>query len=328
MTPEHLSWRRGDGTPDQPTLGATDCAAVLAHRLGWHTFRGPAEIYAERWHGRRREDPLDPKTFFLRLGHLAEPELLARWHLTRGYALPDPKAPPMRLQTAAYPWWRGSPDAPPVDGWIVDSKTTHYQALGHWYTATGAPCWPGVYLAQLAQYAVVARAAGHHVDRIALAFADLSSMDGTLHERTAALSDPVSDHIDPDLPIPTDADGAPLTVEALGLAALALGAAFRSAHLLGDTPPCPPPDGPVAAWWAAKPRPRPSSRPATRDEAAAIADYLAALTAGQEADAAKTSARAEIARLMSGADPVARIYCDVGSASIGEKGGLTIKAAK
>lgn len=333
MTPadraDWLSWRRGEGTADAPTVGATDCAAVLAARLGWHTYRTPGEIWRDRWKGRPPETLDDPKRFILDIGHAAEPMILRRWHALKGYAPPDTDAPPMRLTIPPIPWWRGSPDALPVDGWIVDSKTTHWQALGHFFTATtNAPCWPALYLCQLAQYAVAARAAGYDVYRVALAFIDLSAMDGTLHTREALLSDPVSDHIDPDLTCPVDADGAPLTVEALGLACLATGAAFRATYLLGDAPPCPPDDGPVADWWAARPRPRPSSRPATEAEADALATYLIAHVAEQEAKATKAQTKAEIVRLMTEGDPVARIYCDLGSVSINEGGRITVTAKR
>lgn len=330
MTPEHLAWRRGDGTPDAPTLPATDCAAILCFAMGWPSYRSPADIYKARWHGVAEEtesDRLSDERAIMEVGNQLEDYILRRWHHRHRVTL---GAGP-RLQLAAYPWWRGSLDAAPVvvDGLttIVDAKTMRHMSAGHWYTGAGAPCWPGAYLAQVAQYAVVSTALGAPVEAIALAVLDTG--DCTLSERRALLTDPIAQHIDPEHALPTHEDEArPFTVSDLGLAAFALGGAFRTEHLLGDTPPCPPPDGPVAAWWAAKPRPRPSSRPATDAEAAAIADYLAALAAEKEADAAKVSARAEIARSMSATDPVARIYCDIGSASIGEKGSLSIRGAK
>ncbi len=327
MTPEHLAWRRGDGTTDPPTLGATDCAAILCAAMGWPSYRGPADIYKARWAGTTEEDRLSDALAIMEIGQRLESYILERWHHRHGVTL---GAGP-RLQLSAYPWWRGSLDAAPVvvDGatTIVDAKTMRYTSAGHWYTAADTPCWPAVYLAQLAQYAVASTALGVPVEAIALAVLDVG--DGTLSERRALLTDPIALHLDPEHALPTHDDEArPFTVSDLGLACLALGAAFRADHLLGATPPCPPPDGPVAAWWAAKPRPRPSSRPATRDEAASIANYLAALGLEKEADTAKTSARAEIARSMSAEAPVARVYCDAGTASISEKGNLTIKAAK
>ena len=333
MTPadraDWLSWRRGDGTTDAPTLGATDCAAVLAARLGWHTYRGPADIYAERWHGRPVEtdaDRLSDKAAILEIGQRLEPYILERWHHRHG-ATP---APGPRLQLPALPWWRGSLDAAPVmaDGrlTIVDAKTYRWSSAGHWHDAADRPVWPAVYLCQLAQYAVVCRALGIPVEAITLAALDVG--DATLSERAALLSDPVSLHIDPDLVCPVDADGAPLTVEALGLACLATGADFRATYLLGASPPCPPPDGPVADWWAARPRPRPSSRPATEAEADSLATYLIAHTAEKEAKATKAQTKAEIVRLMTEGDPVARIYCDLGSVSINEGGRITVTAKR
>lgn len=333
MTPaeraDWLAWRRGDGTPDAPTLGATDCAAILAARLGWHTYRGPADIYAERWHGRADEtgaDRLSDALAIVEIGQRLEPYILERWHHRHG-ATP---APGLRLQLPALPWWRGSLDAAPAVAHgrltIVDAKTYRWSSAGHWHDAADRPVWPALYLCQLAQYAVAARALGIPVEAIALAALDVS--DGALSERVAILSDPVSLHIDPDLVCPVDHDGAPLTVEALGLACLAAGATFRDTYLLGDAPPCPPEDGPVADWWAARPRPRPSSRPATGAEEAHLAAYIDAADAATRAEAAKKAARDAIAEAMSGADPVARVYCDHGSASVSAAGRLTITRKK
>lgn len=329
MTPaeraEWLLWRSGANTPaDRPTLGATDCAVVVCQRMGWPSFRSTADLYKERWHGRKEEALAD--RVLLEIGQSCEPIALALFAEAHNVsiALGD------RLTIPAYPWWRGSPDAAPVmladRLTVVDAKTFRYLSAGHWYDAEDRPVWPPAYLVQLAQYALGLRAAGYPVEQLALAAVDVG--DGEYIERTALLTDPVDIHLDPAFAVPTHEDGQPFTVEDLAHAALALSARFRADHLVGDVPPIPPDDGPVVSWWCAKPRPAKSSRPATPDEEAAIDAYFAAINAEKAAAEDKASARATLARSMSESAPVARILGLNATASISDKGILTIREKK
>jgi hypothetical protein len=52
-----MSCALGADTPDHPTLGATDCAALIAEAAGHPSFRGAEAISRDRWHGRPPEDP-------------------------------------------------------------------------------------------------------------------------------------------------------------------------------------------------------------------------------------------------------------------------------
>ena len=323
-----LLWRSGLGTPDHPTLGATDCAALIAEAAGHPSFRGAEAIYRDRWHGRPPEDPATRLMFAL--GHAAEAPILAEWHARRGLTIAAVDERALWLEHPAYPWLRGSLDAPPVNGHVIDAKSYTF-GFGKFTTADGAPCWPLPYLAQLAIYAAMLAARGTPITSIALAICDLGSLQ--YGERAALLTDPVSLHLDPAAgPELVTSDGDPMSVADLGIAAIAYAEEWRAAHLLGDTPPAPPPGtDALARWQAMLPRADKSARPTTDTEADLIA---AALTASAEEAAAKgrkDTARRAIVEAMSPAEEaerVQRVYGPTGSASISKAGVLTIRPAK
>ena len=327
-----LRWRSGAGTPYAPTLGATDCAALIAEAAGHPSFRGAEDVYRDRWHGRPPEDPAT--RLMLALGHAAEAPILDEWHARRGLtrAAVDERA--LRLTHPAYPWLRGSLDAPPAahDGavHVVDAKTYSWGS-SKFFAADGRPVWPLPYLVQLSIYAAMLAARGTPITHLALAICDLGSLQ--YGERAALLTDPVALHLDPAAgPELVTSDGDPMSVADLGHAAIAYAEGWRAAYLLGDTPPAPPPGtDALARWLALLPRTDKSARPTTEAEADLIA---AALTASAEEAAAKgrkDTARRALIESMSPAeeaDRVQRVYGPTGSASIGKSGVLTIKAPK
>ena len=327
-----LVWRSGAGTPDHPTLGATDCAALIAEAAGHPTFRGAEAIYRDRWHGRPPEDPSTRLMFAL--GHAAERPILDEWHARRGLTIAAVDERALWLEHPAYPWLRGSLDAPPVahDGgvFVADAKTYSWGS-SKFTTADGTPCWPLVYLTQLSIYAAMLAARGIPTTTLALAICDLGSLQ--YGERAALLTDPVAMHLDPAAgPELVTSDGDPMSVADLGHAAIAYAEGWRAAYLLGDTPPAPPPGtDALTRWQALLPRADKSARPTTDTEAGLIA---AALTAGAEEAAAKgrkDTARRAITASMSPdaeADRVQRVYGPTGSASIGKSGILTVKPPK
>jgi hypothetical protein len=327
-----LMWRSGAGTPDHPTLGATDCAALIAEAAGHPSFRGAEAIYRDRWRGRPPEDPTT--RLMLALGHAAEGPILAEWHARRGLTRATVDERALWLEHPAYPWLRGSLDAPPVahDGavFVADAKTYSWGS-SKFTTADGAPCWPLPYLTQLSIYAAMLAANGTPITSIALAICDLGSLQ--YGERAALLTDPVSLHLDPAAgPELVTSDGDPMSVADLGIAAIAYAEEWRAAYLLGDTQPAPPPGtDALARWQALLPRTDRSARPTTEAEADMIA---AALTASAEEAAAKSrkdDARRAIVEAMSPAaeaERVQRLFGATGSASISRAGVLTIRPAK
>jgi hypothetical protein len=327
-----LLWRSGAGTPDAPTLGATDCAALIAEAAGHPSFRGAEAIYRDRWRGRPPEDPGTRLMFAL--GHAAEAPILAEWHARRQLTRATVDERALWLEHPAYPWLRGSLDAPPVahDGavHVVDAKTYSWGS-SKFTTADGSPCWPLPYLVQLSIYAAMLAANGCPITSLALAICDLGSLQ--YGERAALLTDAVSLHLDPAAgPELVTSDGDPMSVADLGIAAIAYAEGWRAAYLLGDTPPAPPPGtDALARWQALLPRAGKSARPTTEAEADLIA---AALTASAEEAAAKSrkdTARRAIVEAMSPAEEaerVQRVYGPTGSASISRAGALTIRPAK
>jgi hypothetical protein len=327
-----LRWRSGAGTPDAPTLGATDCAALIAEAAGHPTFRGAEDVYRDRWRGRPPEDP--STRLMLALGHAAERPILDEWHARRGLTRAAVDEHTLWLTHPVYPWLRGSLDAPPVahDGGrhVVDAKTYSWGS-SKFHAADGSPCWPLPYLTQLSIYAAMLAARGIPTTGLGLAICDLGSLQ--YGERAALLTDPVSLHLDPAAgPELVTSDGDPMSVADLGIAAIAYAEGWRAAYLLGDTPPAPPPGtDALARWLALLPRTDKSARPTTDAEADLIA---LALTAGAEEAAAKgrkDTARRAIVEAMSPdaeADRVQRVYGPTGSASIGKAGILTVKPPK
>jgi hypothetical protein len=327
-----LLWRSGADTPDHPTLGATDCAALIAEAAGHPSFRGAEAIYRDRWHGRPPEDPATRLMFAL--GHAAEGPILAEWHARRGLTRAAVDERTLWLTHPAYPWLRGSLDAPPVahDGGrhVIDAKTYSWGA-NKFVTTDGSPVWPLPYLVQLSIYAAMLAARGCPTTHLALAICDLGSLQ--YGERAALLTDPVALHLDPAAgPELVTSDGDPMSVADLGHAAIAYAEGWRAAYLLGDTPPAPPPGtDALARWQALLPRTDKSARPTTEAEADLIA---AALTASAEEAAAKgrrDDARRAITAAMSPAteaDRVQRLFGPTGSASIGKSGILTVKPPK
>lgn len=327
-----LLWRSGAGTPDAPTLGATDCAALIAEAAGHPSFRGAENVYRDRWHGRPPEDPSTRLMFAL--GHAAEGPILDEWHARRNLtrAAVDERA--LWLTHPAYPWLRGSLDAPPAahDGgvFVVDAKTYSWGS-SKFFAADGRPVWPLPYLVQLSIYAAMLAARGCPVTSLALAICDLGSLQ--YGERAALLTDPVSLHLDPAAgPELVTSDGDPMSVADLGHAAIAYAEGWRAAYLLGDTAPAPPPGtDALARWLALLPRTDKSARPTTPAEADLIALALAASAEEAAAKGRRDKARHAIVETMSPAaeaDRVQRVYGPTGSASIGKSGVLTIKAPK
>jgi hypothetical protein len=327
-----LVWRSGAGTPDAPTLGATDCAALIAEAAGHPSFRGAEAIYRDRWRGRPPEDPTTRLMFAL--GHAAEGPILAEWHARRGLTIAAVDDRALWLEHPAYPWLRGSLDAPPAahDGavFVADAKTYSWGS-SKFTTADGRPVWPLPYLVQLSIYAAMLAARGCPITSLALAICDLGSLQ--YGERAALLTDAVSLHLDPAAgPELVTSDGDPMSVADLGIAAIAYAEGWRAAYLLGDTPPAPPPGtDALARWQALLPRTDRSARPTTEAEADMIA---AALTASAEEAAAKSrkdDARRAIVEAMSPAaeaERVQRLFGATGSASISRAGVLTIRPAK
>ena len=327
-----IVWRAGLGTPDHPTLGATDCAALIAEAAGHPTFRGAEAIYRDRWHGRPPEDPSTRLMFAL--GHAAEGPILNEWHARRGLTRAAVDERDLWLEHPAYPWLRGSLDAPPVahDGGVhvIDAKTYSWGS-GKFFAADGSPCWPLPYLVQLSIYAAMLAARGCPVTSLAIAICDLGSLQ--YGERLAALTDPVALHLDPAAgPELVTSDGDPMSVGDLGHAAIAYAEQWRAAYLLGDAPPAPPPGtDALARWLALLPRADKSARPTTEAEADLIAAALAASAEEAAAKGRKDTARRAIVEAMSPdaeADRVQRVYGPTGSASISKTGVLTVKAPK
>jgi hypothetical protein len=123
-----------------------------------------------------------------------------------------------------------------------------------------------------------------------------------------------------------------MSVADLGIAAIAYAEEWRAAHLLGDTPPAPPPGtDALARWLALLPRADRSARPTTEAEADLIAAALIASAEEAAAKGRKDAARRAITASMSPdaeADRVQRVYGPTGSASLSKAGILTIRPAK
>jgi hypothetical protein len=327
-----LVWRSGAGTPDAPTLGATDCAALIAEAAGHPSFRGAEDVYRDRWHGRKPE-AADTRLMFA-IGHAAEGPILAEWYARRQMTRATVDERALWLEHPAYPWLRGSLDAPPAahDGgvFVVDAKTYSWGG-SKFHAADGSPCWPLPYLVQLSIYAAMLAARGCPITSLALAICDLGSLQ--YGERAALLTDPVAMHLDPAAgPELVTSDGDPMSVADLGIAAIAYAEGWRATYLLGDTSPAPPPGtDALARWQAMLPRTDKSARPTTDAEADLIAAALAASAEEAAAKGRKDTVRRAIVEAMSPAeevDRVQRLFGPTGSASLSKVGVLTIRPAK
>jgi hypothetical protein len=270
----------------------------------------------------------------LALGHAAEGPILAEWHARRQLTRATVDERALWLEHPAYPWLRGSLDAPPVahDGavHVVDAKTYSWGS-SKFTTADGSPCWPLPYLVQLSIYAAMLAANGCPITSLALAICDLGSLQ--YGERAALLTDAVSLHLDPAAgPELVTSDGDPMSVADLGIAAIAYAEGWRAAYLLGDTPPAPPlGTDALARWQALLPRTDRSARPTTEAEADLIAAALAASAEEAAAKGRKDTARRALVESMSPAaevDRVQRLFGPTGSASLSKTGVLTVKAPK
>jgi hypothetical protein len=268
------------------------------------------------------------------LGHAAEAPILAEWHARRQLTRATVDERALWLEHPAYPWLRGSLDAPPAahDGavHVVDAKTYSWGS-GKFSAADGSPCWPLPYLVQLSIYAAMLAARGCPITSLALAICDLGSLQ--YGERAALLTDAVSLHLDPAAgPELVTSDGDPMSVADLGIAAIAYAEGWRAAYLLGDTPPAPPlGTDALARWQALLPRADRSARPTTEAEADLIASALTASAEEAAAKGRKDTARRALVESMSPAaeaERVQRVYGPTGSASLSKTGVLTVKAPK